>query len=253
MANKRPELARPDGSPIAVVVVEDDPLLQELLLMTVRAEGWSARGVVNGLEALSLIRQTRPDAVIMDVMIPGITGVQVVERLRAGGDDFPVLFLTAKDELADKLAGLSAGGDDYVTKPFSLEEVVLRLRNLIRRRLAIAATDESAQLTVGDLTLNPDTHEVFRGGVPVSLTATEFALLQYLMENPRHVLSKVQILDRVWNYDFGGKANVVEIYVSYLRKKLDALGPPLIHTLRGVGYSIRPSIEEPDESVSESG
>lgn len=224
-----------------VLIVEDEPMLSELLAMTMRAEGWTVVTADHGMVALSAAREKKPDVVIMDVMIPGIDGVEVVRRLRARQDDVPVLFLTAKDELEDKLAGLSAGGDDYVTKPFSLEEVVLRLRAMVRRRVDGARTVDSPTLTVGDLTLNPLTYEVERAGSPIELTATEFSLLQYLMENPRHVLSKPQILQRVWDYDFDGNANVVEIYVSYLRKKIDAFGPPMIHTLRGVGYSIRPA------------
>lgn len=214
-------------------------MLHELLCMTMGAEGWEVEGATHGVDALELAQESNPDVVIMDIMIPGIDGVEVVRRLRAKGNDVPVLFLTAKDELKDKLEGLSAGGDDYVTKPFSLEEVVLRLRGMVRRHVALKQEEEDHTLVVGDLSLNPDTHEVVRAGTPIELTATEFALLQYLMENPRHVLSKSQILERVWDYDFAGNANVVEIYVSYLRKKLDAAGPPMIHTLRGVGYSIR--------------
>ncbi|WRS29409.1 response regulator transcription factor [Actinomycetaceae bacterium MB13-C1-2] len=230
---------------VRVVVVEDDPTLNELLVMTMKAEGWEVEQTRHGVDALTLIRNRTPDVVIMDVMIPGIDGVEVVRRLRDRGIDVPVLFLTAKDELQDKLAGLSAGGDDYVTKPFSLEEVVLRLRALVRRRVAPIPQqlgDENL-LVVGDLKLNPQTHEVSRGETPIELTATEFALLQYLMENPKIVLSKSKILDHVWNYDFGGKASVVEIYISYLRKKIDSLGDPMIRTVRGVGYSIRPADE----------
>lgn len=232
----------------SVLIVEDEPMLSELLAMTMRAEGWNVHAVDHGMDALTAAREQKPDVVIMDVMIPGMDGVEVVKRLRARGDDVPVLFLTAKDELEDKIAGLSAGGDDYVTKPFSLEEVVLRLRGMVRRRVDSVPTTESPILVVGDLTLNPLTYEVERAGTPIELTATEFALLQYLMENPRHVLSKPQILERVWDYDFDGNANVVEIYVSYLRKKIDALGPPMIHTLRGVGYSIRPAEPAPDDA-----
>lgn len=228
-----------DGSPVCVLIVEDDPLLNELLSMAMRAEGWQVLSATNGFEALALAREAAPDVAIMDIMIPGIDGVEVVRRLRSHGNSVPVLFLSAKDELADKLAGLSVGGDDYVTKPFSLEEVILRLRGLLRRSVDVKVPRQDDTLTVGDLTLNPNTHEVLRGNSPIELTATEFSLLEYLMENPKHVLSKAQILDRVWNYDFDGNANVVEIYVSYLRKKLDALGAPMIHTLRGVGYTIR--------------
>lgn len=240
-ANERVQKA--DGSAITVLVVEDDQLLNELLAMAMKAEGWQVVSAMNGFEALALAKENAPDVAIMDIMIPGIDGVEVVRRLRNRGDDMPILFLTAKDELQDKLEGLSVGGDDYVTKPFSLEEVVLRLRSLLRRSINTSKSEEDTTLTVGDLTLNPKTHEVFRAGEPIDLTATEFSLLEYLMENPKHVLSKAQILERVWNYDFDGNANVVEIYVSYLRKKLDALGDPMIHTLRGVGYSIRPANE----------
>lgn len=236
-------LLRPDGTPVRILVVEDEPMLNELLLMTMKAEQWEVRGVAHGMDALAATRDFHPDAVIMDIMIPGLNGIDVVRKLRARGDDVPVLFLTAKDEVNDRIDGLSAGGDDYVTKPFSLEEVVLRLRGMIRRHLTVVPEADDTTLTVGDLRLNTATYEVERGGTPIDLTATEFALLQYLMENPRHVLSKAQILERVWHYDFGGKANVVEIYISYLRKKIDALGAPMIHTLRGVGYSIRPGDE----------
>ena len=244
MNNEQTTLTHRDGSPIRVMVVEDDPLLNELLTMAMRAEGWEARSATHGHDALALARDASPDVVIMDIMIPGIDGVEVVRRLRARGDDVPVLFLTAKDELEDKLKGLSAGGDDYVTKPFSLEEVVLRLRAMARRRVISVVEAGDTSLVVGDLVLDPQTHEVTRAGTPIKLTATEFSLLNYLMENPRHVLSKAQILERVWDYNFDGNANVVEIYVSYLRKKIDALGPEMIHTLRGVGYSIRPGDEE---------
>ncbi|WP_099332630.1 response regulator transcription factor [Actinomyces minihominis] len=240
MSYEKVHLQRPDGQPVRALVVEDDPLLGELLTMALKAEGWDVAAVAGGHDALQQVREFQPDVVTMDVMIPGIDGVEVVRRLRARGDDVPVLFLTAKDELSDRLQGLTVGGDDYVTKPFSLEEVVLRLRAMVRRRVEVVAAQEDPLLTVGDLSLNPQTHEVFRAGNPIELTATEFALLEYLMENPRHVLSKAQILERVWEYDFGGNANVVEIYVSYLRKKLDAHGPAMIHTLRGVGYTIRP-------------
>lgn len=233
-------ISKADGTTISILVVEDDQLLNELLTMALRAEGWQVAGATNGFDALALAKDTAPDAAIMDIMIPGIDGVEVVRRLRSHGNDMPILFLSAKDELADKITGLSVGGDDYVTKPFSLEEVILRLRGLLRRSVEMTGPAQDAPLVVGDLTLNPKTHEVFRAGTPIELTATEFSLLEYLMENPKHVLSKAQILDRVWNYDFDGNANVVEIYVSYLRKKLDALGSPMIHTLRGVGYSIRP-------------
>jgi two-component system OmpR family response regulator len=185
-------------------------------------------------------RDFSPDVVLLDVMLPDIDGLEVLRRLRANDPDVPVLFLTARDAVEDRIAGITAGGDDYVTKPFSLEEVVARLRGLVRRR-GTGMLGGDAVLTVGDLTLDEDSHEVSRGGDPVELTATEFELLRYLMRNPRRVLSKAQILDRVWNYDFGGQANIVELYVSYLRKKIDAGRTPMIHTLRGAGYVLRPA------------
>lgn len=234
-------LTRPDGSPVRVLIVDDEPLLADLLAMAMTTEGWSARTANDGQVALRLAREFHPDVVVLDVMMPHVDGLQVVTRLRERGNDVPVLFLTAKDDVADRIAGLRAGGDDYVTKPFNLEEVVTRLRGMARRHLRVVA--EEPVLTVGDLHLNEETYEVQRAGRAIELTATEFALLKYLMENPKRVLSKAQILDRVWSYDFGGKASVVELYISYLRKKLDAAGPPMIHTLRGEGYSIRPADE----------
>ena len=175
------------------------------------------------------------------MMLPDIDGLEVLRRLRGETPDVPVLFLTAKDAVEDRIAGLTAGGDDYVTKPFSLEEVVARLRGLLRRTAAARRRATESQLVVGDLTLDEDSHEVRRGGDLVTLTATEFELLRYLMRNPRRVLSKAQILDRVWNYDFGGQANVVELYISYLRKKIDAGRAPMIHTMRGAGYVLKPA------------
>jgi two-component system OmpR family response regulator len=178
--------------------------------------------------------------VILDVMLPDMDGLEVLRRMRGHAPTVPVLFLTARDAVEDRIAGLTAGGDDYVTKPFSLEEVVARLRGLLRRAGMTAAAQEPL-LTVGDLTLDEDSHEVRRGGTLIELTATEYELLRFLMRNPRRVLSKAQILDRVWNYDFGGQANVVELYISYLRKKIDAGRTPMIHTLRGAGYVLKPA------------
>jgi two-component system, OmpR family, response regulator len=235
----RMQLRRPDGSPVRVLVVDDEPSLTDLLAMALRYEGWEIRTAADGASALRAAREFRPDAVVLDVMLPDVDGLEVLRRLRADEPDIPVLFLTAKDAVADRVAGLTAGGDDYVTKPFSLEEVVARLRGLIRRT-RVAASRDDARLVVGDLTLDEDSHEVRRGGELVSLTATEFELLRYLMRNPKRVLSKAQILDRVWNYDFGGQANVVELYISYLRKKIDAGRSPMIHTLRGAGYVLKP-------------
>jgi two-component system OmpR family response regulator len=240
-AAAQPKITRADGSPIRAVVVDDEDSLTDLLSMALRYEGWDVRLASDGQHALSTIREFRPDVVVLDIMLPDIDGLSVLSRLRADGIQVPILFLTAKDSVDDRVAGLTVGGDDYVTKPFSLEELVARLRALIRRStLAIAASEDSL-LEVGDLTLDEDSYEVYRGGVPVELTATEFELLRFLMRNPRRVLSKAQILDRVWSYDFGGKSSVVEIYISYLRKKIDSLGDPMIHTVRGFGYVLKPS------------
>ncbi|MGV9848032.1 response regulator transcription factor [Streptomyces endocoffeicus] len=235
----RTELLRPDGSPVRVLVVDDETALADLLSMALRYEGWEVRTAGDGAEAIRTTRELRPDAVVLDIMLPDMDGLAVLGRLRRELPDVPVLFLTARDAVEDRIAGLTAGGDDYVTKPFSLEEVVARLRGLLRRSGAAAARSESV-LAVGDLILDEDSHEVSRGGQEIHLTATEFELLRYLMRNPRRVLSKAQILDRVWSYDFGGQANVVELYISYLRRKIDAGRSPMIHTRRGAGYLIKP-------------
>ncbi|WP_253777516.1 response regulator transcription factor [Goodfellowiella coeruleoviolacea] len=229
-----------DEQQVRVLVVDDEPTLAELVSMALRYEGWDVRSAGDGLSAVRTAREYRPDAVVLDVMLPDLDGLAVLERLRAEDPHLPVLFLTAKDALEDRLAGLTAGGDDYVTKPFSLEEVVLRLRALLRRA-RLTPTTQGTELVVGDLVLDEDTHEVARGGEPIRLTATEFELLRYLMRNPRRVLSKAQILDRVWSYDFGGQANIVELYISYLRKKIDAGREPMIHTMRGAGYVLKPA------------
>lgn len=233
-------LKRLDGSPVRVLVVDDEPNLTELLSMALRYEGWDVRTAGTGMAAVRAAREFGPDAVALDMMLPDFDGLEVLRRMRAHHSNIPVLFLTAKDAVEDRVAGLTAGGDDYVTKPFSLEEVVARLRALMRRT-AVMAEESSSLLTVGDLTLDEDSHEVTRAGQPIQLTATEFELLRYLMRNPKRVLSKAQILDRVWNYDFGGQANVVELYISYLRKKIDAGREPMIHTMRGVGYVLKPA------------
>jgi two-component system, OmpR family, response regulator len=231
---------RPDGGPVKVLVVDDEETLAELLSMALRYEGWEVRTAATGTAAVREAREFRPDAVVLDMMLPDIDGLEVLRRLRADRLDVPVLFLTARDAVEDRVAGLTAGGDDYVTKPFSLEEVIARVRGLMRRTRVLAAVDET-QLVVGDLIMDEDSHEVRRAGAPISLTATEFELLRFLMRNPRRVLSKSQILDRVWNYDFGGQANVVELYISYLRKKVDAGRAPMIHTMRGAGYVLKPA------------
>jgi two-component system OmpR family response regulator len=239
-ASTTPGPRRADGSAARVLVVDDEPSLSELLMLALRYEGWEIRTAGNGADALRIAREFRPDAVVLDIMLPDLDGIAVLRRMRAEIGDIPTLFLTAKDAVADRVAGLTAGGDDYVTKPFSLEEVVARLRSLVRRTLGPAA-QEGNRLVVGDLVLDEDSHEVRRGGETIALTATEFELLRYLMRNPKRVLSKAQILDRVWRYDFGGQANVVEIYICYLRKKIDAGRPPMIHTLRGAGYVLKPA------------
>ena len=209
--------------------------------MALRYEGWEVRTAADGAAAVRAAREFRPDAVVLDMMLPDIDGLEVLRRHARRHADVPVLFLTAKDAVEDRIAGLTAGGDDYVTKPFSLEEVVARLRGLMRRT-AVVGRRATSLLVVGDLTLDEDSHEVTpRRRRRSSLTATEFELLRYLMRNPRRVLSKAQILDRVWNYDFGGQANVVELYISYLRKKIDAGREPMIHTMRGVGYVLKPA------------
>ncbi|PJJ70997.1 two-component system OmpR family response regulator [Diaminobutyricimonas aerilata] len=239
MPTEQPRLTRPDGSPIRALVVDDEGALADLLAMALRYEGWDVRTAEDGQQALRTAREFAPDVVVLDIMMPNIDGLEVLRRLRADGRDVPVLFLTAKDSVDDRVLGLTAGGDDYVTKPFSLEEVVARLRGLIRRSSLVVVHGVDPILRVGDLELDEESYEVRRGDTEVELTATEFELLRFLMRNPRRVMSKAQILDRVWSYDFGGRSSVVEIYISYLRKKIDTLGPPMIHTVRGVGYMIK--------------
>jgi two-component system OmpR family response regulator len=235
-------LRRADGSPVRVLVVDDESTLSDLLSMALRYEGWDVRTAADGIGAVRTARDFKPDAVVLDIMLPDLDGLEVLRRLRAEASEVPVLFLTAKDAVEDRVAGLTAGGDDYVTKPFSLEELVARLRGLLRRA-GMAAAKQGSELVVGDLVLDEDSHEVRRGGTDVELTATEFELLRFLMRNPRRVLSKAQILDRVWHYDFGGQSNVVELYVSYLRKKIDAGRTSMIHTVRGAGYMLKPAAD----------
>jgi two-component system OmpR family response regulator len=232
-------LRRADGTALRVLVVDDEATLADLVSMALRYEGWDVRTAGDGASAVRTAREFRPDAVVLDVMLPDVDGLEVLRRLRAETPEVPVLFLTARDAVEDRVAGLTAGGDDYVTKPFSLEELVARLRGLLRRS-GMTAARRGPELVVGDLVLDEDSHEVRRTGDLVELTATEFELLRYLMRNPKRVLSKAQILDRVWSYDFGGQSNVVELYVSYLRKKVDAGRPPMIHTVRGAGYVLKP-------------
>ena len=233
-------LTRPDGTPVRVLVVDDEVNIAELISMALRYEGWDISTAHAGNKAVRLAKEQKPDAIVLDVMLPDIDGFEVLRRIRTNQPDVPVLFLTARDAVEDRVAGLTAGGDDYVTKPFSIEELVARLRGLMRRAGA-RRTEATNVLAVGDLTLDEDSREVWRGDEEIVLTATEFELLRFLMRNPRRVMSKAQILDRVWNYDFGGQANVVELYISYLRKKIDHGRDPMIHTMRGAGYVLKPA------------
>ncbi|CEZ26937.1 DNA-binding response regulator [Mycobacterium tuberculosis] len=233
-------MRRADGQPVTVLVVDDEPVLAEMVSMALRYEGWNITPAGDGSSAIAAARRQRPDVVVLDVMLPDMSGLDVLHKLRSENPGLPVLLLTAKDAVEDRIAGLTAGGDDYVTKPFSIEEVVLRLRALLRRT-GVTTVDSGAQLVVGDLVLDEDSHEVMRAGEPVSLTSTEFELLRFMMHNSKRVLSKAQILDRVWSYDFGGRSNIVELYISYLRKKIDNGREPMIHTLRGAGYVLKPA------------
>jgi two-component system, OmpR family, response regulator len=237
-AARHPVMTRPDGSPVRVLVVDDEASLAEVLASVLRFEGWEVRTAGDGTEAVRAGREFRPDAVLLDVMLPDYDGLEVLRRLREADPGVCVLFLTARDSVEDRVTGITAGGDDYVTKPFSLEEVLARLRGLLRRSGRARARGGEV-LALADLTMDEEAREVRRGGEPVELTATEFELLRCFLRNPRRVLSKAEILDRVWKYDFGGQAHVVELYVSYLRKKIDAGRVPLIHTVRGVGYVLR--------------
>jgi two-component system OmpR family response regulator len=233
-------MCRADGQPVTVLVVDDEPVLAEMVSMALRYEGWNIATAGDGNSAIAAARAERPDVVVLDVMLPDMSGLDVLQKLRKENPRLPVLLLTAKDAVEDRIAGLTAGGDDYVTKPFSIEEVVLRLRALLRRT-GVTTVDSGAQLVVGDLVLDEDSHEVTRAGEPISLTSTEFELLRFMMRNAKRVLSKAQILDRVWSYDFGGRSNIVELYISYLRKKIDNGREPMIHTLRGAGYVLKPA------------
>jgi two-component system OmpR family response regulator len=220
-----------------VLVVDDEPSIVDALATSLRYEGFTVDEAVTGRRALALAQEDPPDLVILDVMLPELDGFEVTRRLRADGIEVPVLFLTARDSLQDKLAGLTLGGDDYVTKPFSLSEVIARVHTILRRMGL--NPDDDGLLRYADLELDERAHSLRRAGNDIRLTATEFSLLRYFMLNPRHVLSKAQILEYVWHFDFGGEGNVVETYVSYLRKKLEKHGPPLIQTVRLVGYVLR--------------
>jgi len=222
-----------------LLVVDDDADIVELLAASLRFSGFEVTTARNGHDALALASSSRPDLIVLDVMMPGLDGLAVVRRLREGGSRVPVVLLTAKDATEDRVAGLTIGGDDYITKPFSLEEVVARIRAVLRRSGGAVTGQSVKRLSLGDIELDDEAHEVWKAGELVALSPTEFSLLRYLMANPGRVLSKAQILDHVWAYDFGGDGNVVESYISYLRKKLDTTDPALIHTVRGIGYVMR--------------
>ncbi|MDV3296907.1 MAG: response regulator transcription factor [Brachybacterium paraconglomeratum] len=226
-----------------LLVVEDEPNIRELLATSLRFAGFEVETAEDGASALALAEQANPDLVVLDVMLPDLDGFEVTRRLRAQGRRQPIVFVTARDSVGDTVQGLTVGGDDYITKPFSLEEVVARIRAVLRRTRG--SVDDSATLRFHDLELDEDSHEVRRGGRVIELSPTEFKLLRYLMLNPNRVLSKAQILDHVWDYDFRGESGIVESYISYLRRKIDGTGPSLIQTKRGVGYVLRlpPDVE----------
>jgi two-component system, OmpR family, response regulator len=221
-----------------ILVVDDEPNIAALLSATLRMVGFEVLTAADGTDALKSAGEYDPDLVVLDVMLPDLDGFEVARRLRAAGRAVPVLFLTARDAVEDRISGLTVG-DDYVTKPFSLEEVVLRIKAILRRCGAGAGPGDGGVLRYADLELDEDAHEVRRAGRPIELSPTEFKLLRYLLTNAGRVVSKAQILDRVWSYDFGGEGRIVESYVYYLRRKIDVDGPPLIHTVRGVGYALR--------------
>jgi len=231
---------RADGAPVRVLVVDDDTGVTDVLARAFRDAGWEVVVTGDGYAALRAAQDFRPDAVVLDVSLPDFGGLEVLRRLRARSPQICVLFLSARDEAADRTAGIAAGADDYMTKPFSLDEVVARLRGLLRRSRLARSDHGDHYLVVADLTMNEDTHEVCRAGNPVDLTPTEFEVLRLLMRNSRRVLSKALILDRVWDNNFGVQEHVVELYISNLRRKIDAGRKPLIHTVRGVGYVVKP-------------
>ncbi|MFV8050987.1 response regulator transcription factor [Mycobacterium sp. 48b] len=240
MLGQLPRMHRADGSPIRVLLVDDEPALTNLVTMALRYEGWNVDVAHNGSDAMAMFTDTEPDVVVLDIMLPDVDGLQILQQVRAAETYTPTLFLTARDSVVDRVSGLTAGADDYMTKPFSLDELVARLRSLLRRSSHIAPPVDEV-LRVGDIVLDGASHEVTRGGTPLTLTVTEFELLRYLMRNPRRALSRAEILDQVWNYGFGGKSGIVDLYISYLRRKVDAGHQPMIHTVRGVGYMLRPT------------
>lgn len=234
-----PKITRADGSPIRVLLVDDEPALTSLVTMALNFEGWEVDVAQDGRTAVAKFNQAAPDILILDVMLPDIDGMQILKRVRESEDQTPTLFLTARDSVSDRVAGLTAGADDYMTKPFSLEELVARMRGLLRRA-NLAASEPPERLVVGDLTLDNTSRTVTRGGAEVSLTATEFTLLRFLMQNPGRAIPREEILYEVWNYGFGGRSSIVDLYISYLRKKLDQDGSR-IQTVRGIGYLLRPT------------
>jgi two-component system OmpR family response regulator len=228
-----------DKIPAVVLVVDDEPHIRELLAEALRLNGFAVQTAANGVAALKVAATAQPDLVVLDVMLPDVNGFEVGRRLAKISPPPGVLFLTAKDAVADRITGLNSGGDDYVTKPFSLDEVISRVRAILRRIRPSEVPDDDAVLRYADLELDEEAHTVRRSGRMIHLSPTEFALLRYLMINAERVVSKAQILDRVWDYEFDGDSRIVESYISYLRRKIDAEGPPLIHTLRGVGYRLQ--------------
>src|SRR3954467_12260727 len=222
---------------IRVLVVDDEPNIVDVISMALRYQGFAVESARNGQDAIAAVADFRPHLMLLDIMLPDMEGFDVARRLGGERAELPIIFLTARDATEDKVRGLTSGGDDYVTKPFSLEELVARIRTILRR--SGVAEQASSRLTFADLELDEDTHDVSRGGRPIELTATEYRLLRYLLLNPRRVLTRAQLLHHVWESDFGGDARVLETYISYLRKKVDVEDPPLIHTVRGVGYSLR--------------
>jgi two-component system OmpR family response regulator len=238
MTHVQPEQAgtQPMSPQPRVLVVDDEPHIADLLAIALRYEGFAPTICQRGSEVIATAIELRPEVILLDVMLPDLDGFEVARRLRLLGLAFPIVFLTARDAPADAVRGLTLGGDDYIRKPFSLEEVVARVRSVLRRA---QPTGERTALRFADLELDDDAHEVRRSGALIPLTPTEYSLLRVFLENPRHVLTRAQLLDRVWRYDFDGNGNVVDLYVGYLRRKLDPLGPPLLRTVRGVGYVLR--------------
>jgi two-component system OmpR family response regulator len=233
-------LARTDGSPVRVLVVDDEQALAEAVAIAFRGDGWDTSMVHRGRDVLFAARDFQPDVVVLDVMLPDIDGFEVLARLRDARDDVRVLFLTARDSNEDRLAGLTGGGDDYLTKPFGIEELIARARILARTSFRVVASPQDQRLVVADLELDEDSHVVTRGGDRIDLTATEFELLRYLMRNARRVVGRDRILANVWGMDFAASSNLVDMYVSYLRRKIDAGREPLLQTVRGTGYVLKP-------------